>query len=201
MQNTPTQEMKQITYLPTTERVEVESYPYGRLRATAFFGLEFKKGKGFRTTFQTINPKNNRLNAVKNSTYSSIMAMYEAENGHIKYVSFNLYGVEEINKAAHFMHENFNLYTPEQIEDIASSFFVHLKASAKAIVIYCGANFEEVKPILDPAVTAAIKMIKDPTTNIFDSLAVDVEKYEATKDPNFQPFRTTEAVPLSSMMQ
>ena len=185
-----------MKFFPTNHKAESNDYPYGRLRTTAFFGLEFKKGKGFRTTFQTINPKNNRLNAVKNSTYNSIMAMYEAENGHIKYVSFDMYGVEGINKAAHFMYENFNLYTPEQIEDIASSFFVHLKASAKAIVIYCGANFEEVKPILDPAVTAAVKMIKDPTINIFNSLAVDVEKYEATKDPNFKAFRTSTAIPL-----
>jgi hypothetical protein len=190
-----------MKFLPTNHRAEVTEYPYGRLRTSAFFGLEFKKGKGFRTIFQTINPKNNRLNAVKNSTYSPIIAMYEADNGHIKYVSFNLYGIEEINKAAQFMYKNFNLYTPEQIEYIASLFFVHLKASAKAIVIYCGANFEEVKPILDPAASAAVKMIKDPTTNIFDSLAVDVEKYEATKDPNFKAFRTTAAVPLSSMMQ
>jgi hypothetical protein len=189
-----------MKFFPTNHKAESNNYPYGRLRTTAFFGLEFKKGKGFRTTFQTINPKNNRLNAVKNSTYSPIMAMYEADNGHIKYVSFNLYGIEEINKAAQFMHENFNLYTPEQIEHIASLFFVHLKASAKAIVIYCGANFEEVKPILDPAVSAAVKMIKEPTTNIFNFLAVDIEKYEATKDPNFKAFRTTTAVPLSSMM-
>jgi hypothetical protein len=190
-----------MKFLPTNYRAESNNYPYGRLRTTAFFGLEFKKGKGFRTTFQTINPKNNRLNAVKNSTYSPIMAMYEAENGHIKYVSFNLYGVEGINKAAQFMYENFNLYTPEQIEHIASLFFVHLKASAKAMVIYCGANFEEVKPILDPAVTTAVKMIKDPTINIFECLAVDLEKYEALKDPNFKAFRTTSAIPLSSMMQ
>jgi hypothetical protein len=190
-----------MKFLPTNHKAEVTEYPYGRLRTSAFFGLEFKKGKGFRTTFQTINPKNYRLNAVKNSTYSPIMAMYEAENGHIKYVSFNLYGIEEINKAAQFMYKNFNLYTPEEIEHIASLFFVHLKASAKAIVIYCGANFEAIKPILDPAITAAVKMIKDPKTNIFDSLAVDLEKYEATKDPNFKAFRTTTAIPISSMMQ
>jgi hypothetical protein len=62
-------------FFPTTHKAEVNSYPYGRLKATAFFGLEFKRGKGFRTTFQTINPKNGKLNAVKNSTYSPIFVM------------------------------------------------------------------------------------------------------------------------------
>jgi hypothetical protein len=57
------------TYYHTTKKAIVDSYPYGRLRATAFFSLEFKKGKGFRSVFQTINPKNNRLNAPKYSTY------------------------------------------------------------------------------------------------------------------------------------
>jgi hypothetical protein len=188
MNNTQTTGKK---FFPTTHRAEVNSYPYGRLKATAFFGLEFKRGKGFRTTFQTINPKNGKLNAIKNSTYSPIFVMYEEqETGHIKYLSFDLYGEEGINKAAEFMRDNYDLFTAEQIQDICGSMFVHLKAGAKAICVYCGADFEKVKPILDPAVTAVAEGIKTGA-NIFDRVKIDIEALNSCKVEGYQPFKVT----------
>jgi hypothetical protein len=178
-------------FFPTTHRAEVNSYPYGRLKATAFFGLEFKRGKGFRTTFQTINPKNGKLNAIKNSTYSPIFVMYEEqETGHIKYLSFDLYGEEGINKAAEFMRDNYDLFTAEQIQDICGSMFVHLKAGAKAICVYCGADFEKVKPILDPAVNAVVEGIKTGA-NVFDRVKIDIDALNSCKVEGYNPFKVT----------
>lgn len=179
-------------YFKTTEKAEVNSYPYGRLRTTAFFGLEFKAGKGFRTTFQTINPKNGKLNAVKVSTYSPILVMYEEqETNHIKYLSFDLYGNEGINKAGEFMRDNFDLFTPEQIKDICGSLFIHLKAGVKAIVAYCGADFEKVKPIVEDSVNAAVEGIKTGE-NVFERIRVDIDALESCKVPNFNPFKVVE---------
>lgn len=178
-------------FFHTTEIVKVSSYPYGSLKTEATFGLEFKRGKGFRTTFQTKNPKTGKLNNVKKSTYSPILLMYQdAQTGHIKYTGFDLYGIEGINKAAKFLCTNFDLFTKEQIQDICGSLFMHLKASAVAIVNYCGANFEEVKPILEPAVNAAIKGIKTGE-NVFSDIFVNVEQYEKTKVPGYNPFVVT----------
>jgi hypothetical protein len=188
MNNTQTTGKK---FFPTTHRAEVNSYPYGRLKATAFFGLEFKRGKGFRTTFQTINPKNGKLNAIKNSTYSPIFVMYEEqETGHIKYLSFDLYGEEGINKAAEFMRDNYDLFTAEQIQDICGSIFVHLKAGAKAICVYCGADFEKVKPILDPAVNAVVEGIKTGA-NVFDRVKIDIDALNSCKVEGYNPFKVT----------
>jgi hypothetical protein len=200
MQNTPTQEMKQITYLPTTEKIQVDNYPYGRLRATAFFGLEFKQGKGFRTTFQTINPKNGRLNAVKCSTYGEIIVMYKEEGtGHIKYKHISIYHKEDYNKVAKFVHENFNLFTPEQISYIYSLFIMHTKATAKAMVIYCNSNFEDIKPLIEPAIKICLQGIKTGE-NLFSQIYIDAEKLEATKEEGFSPFKTSEPVLLSTLV-
>lgn len=201
MENTQTQQMKQITYLPTTEKIQVDNYPYGRLRTTAFLGLEFKQGKGFRTTFQTINPKNNRLNAVKFSTYNEIIVMYrEEETGHIKYKHFSIYHLTDFNKVAKFVNENFNLFTPEQIEYIYGLFIMHTKVTAKSLVIYCNSKFEDIKPLIEPCIKICMQGIKTGE-NLFNQIFVDAEKLEATKEEGYSPFKikTSEPVLLSTL--
>ncbi len=186
-----TQTTPQVKFFKTTEKAEVDSYPYGRLKTTAFFGIEFKAGKGFRTTFQTINPKTGKLNAVKNSTYSPIFVMYEqAETGHMKYKSFDLYGEEGIIKASKFLFKNYDLFTTNQIKDICASMLVRLKAGAKSICIYCGADFEKVKPILQPAINAVIEGIKTGA-NVFDSVSIDIDALNSCKVPDYKPFKVT----------
>lgn len=186
-----TQTTLQKKFFKTTEKAEVDSYPYGRLKTTAFFGLEFKAGKGFRTTFQTINPKTGKLNAVKVSTYSPIVVMYEdTATNHIKYKSFDLYGEEGINEASIFLRDNYNLFTPEQIKDICGSIFVRLKAGAKAMVVYCGADFEKIKPIIQPAINAVIEGIKTGA-NVFDSVSIDIDALNSCKVPDYKPFKVT----------
>jgi len=176
---------------PTSEKFTVDSYPYGRLRCSATFGVEFKPGKGFRTTFQTINPKTGRVNAVKHSTYSPIIVMYEEQaTKHAKFVHFDFYGDEGINKAAAFLYVYFDLFTPEQIKDICSNLFVHIKASVKSRVIYTGADFERLKPIFQPAIDAVVEGFKTGA-NIFDRVKIDAAAADECKQPDFQPFKVT----------
>ena len=78
--------MENITFLPLFERVQVQDYPYGfRLRTTAEYWIEYKKGKGFRSWFRTINPKNGKWNKEKYWTYHKFARLFREESTqHIK---------------------------------------------------------------------------------------------------------------------
>jgi hypothetical protein len=81
-----------MNILDFNKTYSTDDYPYGRLRCTATFGVEFKANKGTRTCFQTINPKTGRENAVKHSTYSHLIIPVQAENGHYEYMHFDAGG-------------------------------------------------------------------------------------------------------------
>lgn len=97
----------------------VESYPYGRLRTEARFSVEFRKGKGFRSVFQTINPKNGRINNPKHSTYTDFMCMVN-DNGFIKFHGTRFYDIKSIQTGLKFINENFDSLelSSEQMEEI-----------------------------------------------------------------------------------
>jgi hypothetical protein len=179
--------MKQ--YLKTTETATVNNYPYGRLQATVTFSLEFDKKKGFRTVFQSINPKNGRLNAPKKSTYGHLIVQTNTD-GFISSEHHSFNGVKEMNKACKFIAENFDLFTPEQIEYFYIMALAYSKVSMKAAHIYTGASIEALKPIFEPAIKAAMEGC-NTKANTFDKIVIDEQAYEATKDPNFEPFVTT----------
>jgi hypothetical protein len=93
-------------------------YPYGRLRCKITFNLEFKPGKGYRFVSQTTNPKNDRVNAPKRSTYSDFMAMIRNEEGQVRYVSFDFRGYNNISNFISFLNENEISFTPEQSQHL-----------------------------------------------------------------------------------
>ena len=101
-----------------------------------------------------------------------------------------MYGEEGINKAAEFMRDNYELFTTEQIQDICASIFMYLKAGTKAICIYCGADLEKVKPIIDPAVKAVAEGIKTGA-NIFDRVKIDIDALNSCKVEGYNPFKVT----------
>jgi hypothetical protein len=180
-----------MNYKPTTEKLESENYPYGyTLRTTKFDFLEFKKGKGFRHVSQTINPKTGKLNAPKNGTYSPVILLGRDENNHVKSKHLRFYGKEGINKDCQFMAQNYNLFTQEQIKDIFCYIVNVLRAEAKAMVIYCGSEWEQVKPIIEPSVNTAIKGFSTGE-NLFAQIVLDEAALEATKKPDFNPFTVT----------
>jgi hypothetical protein len=184
--------MDSKTFFKTTEKVEVNNYPYGYLKTTAFFSLEHKPGKGFRTVFQTINPKTGKLNKVKNSTYSPVMVMYKEETtGHIKYYSFRFYDNNDKIKDCKFMYEHFDLFTPEQIKDIAGYLLMVLKVDIKAKHIYCGADVNKMLPLYDEAMKTVVKIYKTGE-NLFNQIHIDFEAVEKLQIPDFNPFRKVE---------
>jgi len=183
-------------YFPTAHVATAESYPYGRLRTTAFFGTEFKPSKGYRSTFQTINPKNGRKNAVKNSTYYTLMVLYQnTENGHFDHVGFSMDGDAGINKTAAFCAENFDLFTDDELRYLYGKMLLCTKGSMVASVRYSGAKVEALTPLYDAAVKAISEgyeaIDKKQRVNTFARVVLDVDAIKACADPNFQAFRTT----------
>jgi len=73
----------------------VESYPYGRLRTQARFYIETNKRYGQRFVKQTLNPKTNRWNKPKKSTYAQIKLAGLNEKNHITHISLSMYSSEE----------------------------------------------------------------------------------------------------------
>lgn len=62
----------------------VHDYPYGfRLRTTIRYWVETKKGHGQRMMAQTLNPKTQRWNKPKASTYAPVVMMALDEQDHV----------------------------------------------------------------------------------------------------------------------
>lgn len=178
------------TYFKTTETKSTDNYPYGYKKTTATFGLEFKPKKGFRTVFQTVNPKTGKLNKPKNSTYSPILLMYQNEEGHFKYEAADFYSVEGINKSCDFMHKNFHLFTSDQIKHAYAYLMQVLKAELITTIQYCGANLEDLKPLIGPFITIASQGCKEGS-NVFDKIQLDKEKIDACHVKDYNPFKVT----------
>lgn len=174
----------------TREKVTVDSYPYGSLRTKAFFSIEFRKGKGFRSVFQTLNPKTGRLNAEKKGTYAPVMWMEVAENGFVSFHSMSFNGTKELNKDCAKMAEIFWHFTEEERADIYNYVFCMLKVTVRAKVAYNGADFEEVKKVVNPAVEACVRGIKTKE-NTFAEIVLDEVALEACEKPGYNPFKVT----------
>lgn len=182
-----------MKYIKTTEKVEVKDYPYGfSLRTTLFDTIEFNPKKGYRHVTQTINPKNNRLNNPKKSTYYNFLIRFYDEKNHIKTTTiadFNQ-GVKGINKMAQWVYENFDLLSSEEIQYLYMNMLVYSRVSMQASVTYSGAKFEDLKPFF----TDNIKVINEGisskgTVNVFDKILFDAEGIEFVCVKDFNPFK------------
>jgi beta-galactosidase GanA len=183
-----------IAWYNSTDKITAENYPYGYTqRTTAFYSLEFRTGYGFRQVFQTINPKTGKLNAPKRGTYYPGALLYMNTEGHVKLKALDFYGVEGLNRDCYFIGGHFDLFTAEQITHFYAQAFARLKAETKAMHIYCGADFKDMRPLIDDAIAAAVEGM-NTGANVFDKIRVDVAKWEACKVPGFNPFTTTEVI-------
>jgi hypothetical protein len=180
-----------MQYFPTSHIATVTDYPYGRLRAKAYFGTEFSPKHGFRSTFQTINPKTGRLNAVKNSTYYPISLLYlDPETGHYKHHVRNPSGDEGVNQALDFICQHHSLFTPDELAYIGKYLASIVRAGMIAAVVYCGAEKEKVGELQTPVFTALLKAAKEPTLENFQSVRIDCTALDSLADPNFKAFRS-----------
>ena len=100
--------IKQPLYGHTSEATAyvVADYPYGfRERTQIRYWLENRPGKGFRFVSQTLNPKTDRWNKPKASTYIEFAAgMYLDENDHVQWTGVGSYtdGAKALEFAENF---------------------------------------------------------------------------------------------------
>ena len=90
---------KQPLYGHTSEATAylVDDYPYGfRERTQIRYWLEHKPKKGWRFVSQTLNPKTQRWNKPKASTYADFgAAMYLDEKGHVQWDGIGPYSDDQ----------------------------------------------------------------------------------------------------------
>lgn len=151
------------TYVKTGEKIEIESYPYGGLRTKAYFSVEFNPKHGYRSVFQTINPKTGRLNNPKKSTYVQFKRLYkDAETGHANFEVGNLYDWES-NKKFFAMVLNaiqFEGLDPVELTYLLNQCISWVKLDFVCAQKYCELNADDLKPLYLP-VLAQLKACRD----------------------------------------
>jgi len=154
-----------------TGKVEVKDYPYGRLRTSMFYSVEYVKGKGYRSVRQTINPKTGRLNKEKKSTYSEFMYMYrDAETGYVKFAGYTPNSMETyVDTLRIIENQKINL-TPTQKEDLFASLLNYFKVSAISAVQYKYGTFQMSSET--PDAKKEIELIQENSTNVFKFLII-----------------------------
>lgn len=184
------------TFFPTSEKIQVEGYPYGRLKTTVWFWIEFKKGFGFRSMLQSKDPKTGRMNKPKASTYYPAMVLKkDSDTGHVKSVCLDFNGDDEMTRALGFMAEHFDLFTAEQIHEIFTTVVTMHRVTMKANVVYCGVtDTDALIAVFDPAVTAAVHGFKTGE-NVFSQCLPDYAAVKALTDPNYNPFTVRHYTP------
>lgn len=89
----------------------IEGYPYGRLRCSKRYWLEYKNGFGFRLCSQTTNPKKpgDYWTAVKCSTYTDLAVMgLNPENNYVTWVGIGMYDHDMLEKFAEVYGASFD---------------------------------------------------------------------------------------------
>jgi hypothetical protein len=188
--------MENLKLIPTTEKIVSENYPYGfRDKTTKTDYLEFDFKKGFRHCSMTINPKTGRENNPKKSTYYNLMILGIDENQHCKSFVLDFNGSKEIQRVIDFLKvpENFALFTQRQIEYFYMMLLSFSKVNAKAQVIYCGTDWEDLKPYYETPIKKMVEAVNTKgKENLFSQIVFDWEAIEGLKVPNFQPFKVVQ---------
>lgn len=164
--------MSETKFIPTTEVVTVENYPYGyHHRTTLFDSVEFFPKKGYRHVTQTINPKTGGKNKEKKGVYHPLLLRYYDEKGHIKIWVNSSNGDESINKGFKFIGEHYDLFTNEEKDYIRIHFIGSLALSWKCTIVYTKVP----KEIADSVYKPLINRLKENTdlSNIYSDLFID----------------------------
>jgi hypothetical protein len=144
---------KQIRYMETataskfellTGRQSVDNYPYGRLRCTMYFEVEYVSGKGYRCVTQSINPKNGMLNKPHKSTYSHFSFMVRNnENGHIEFKGFSFYDYDSIIKAQALLKQYNFKFTHKESQDLWALAITCIRGNARYTRLKDGVTTEQ----------------------------------------------------------
>lgn len=187
-----------MQYLSTTTQPSVDNYPYGSLKCKITWSLDFNSRHGFRVVTQTINPKNGRANNPKRGTYSALAVLTKDEKGFISSRHFSFNGGKELIDGITFVSENYELFTPAQITYLYATIYQMMKVHIIAMVQYTGAKQEAIMAILKEPMTAAVRGFKNGG-NTFTECLFDNNALEALKVPDYNPWKTTTAVSLSTL--
>jgi hypothetical protein len=172
---------------PTSQKIEVKNYPYGRKRTSMFFSVEFKPNKGFRGVTQSINPATGKLNKPHNGIYHKIMLLDQTE-GFCKFQVREFYHIEKLAEVCQWLSANFALFTTEERKFLYAELVSFLRLEVYATVAYCGANQADVIKVIDQPMKKAIEGLKNPDNNVFNQITVDLEALEACKVKDYKPF-------------
>lgn len=182
-------EVKETKVFPSTEKITVDSYPYGRKRTTAFFSVEWTKN-GFREVFQTVNPATGLLNKEKKSTYApAILPTFFNGFADFAYAGdFN--GKRQIDSGVLFMESFFEMFTPEQNESIYKHVLALLFVDIKATIIYKGAKKEDILGYYTESIEAAKYGIsRKGAENVYGKIHIDEKAILSHCPENYQPFK------------
>lgn len=177
-----------MKFFPTTATNTNDNYPYGRLRCTKVFGLEFNPKRGFRTVGTTTNPKTGRVNKPKKSTYHEFILMVENGEGHTKYQynSFN----DDANEVCTWLGRHWELFTEEEKKYAYVRALGHVKISLYGIVNWGGASSNDAINLYDPTLKALVEALKTPTVNSWGNIVFPTEEQKsAIKPADFNPFK------------
>lgn len=193
--------MTNLKLTPTDEKIISENYPYGfRLKTTKTDYLEFNAKFGFRHCYTTINPKTGRANTPKKSTYYPIMVLGTDENNHCKSLVYSINGLADIQQAINFLKDtaNFDLFSNEQMHYIYLCLLSATKIDMIARNRYSGVDIEAMKPYyLDNVAILGRGLKHNGMMNVFENVNFDIQALDQLKDPNYNPFRTTETFSLN----
>jgi hypothetical protein len=169
---------------------KVLDYPYGRLKTTMLYSVEFKKGQGFRGIRQSVNPKTGLLNKPKKTTYAPVMLVSVKEDNHTNFISARWYDDSGKDSSNKFMFDNFDLFTKEEVSAIASDVLMRYKADIYAKSTYCNSDVKKLLPLYDNAVKTLVEIIKTGE-NLWDKITVDWTAVDALKEKGYNPFKLT----------
>ncbi len=127
-----------------TEPTTVTDYPYGSLKCSMTFSVEYVKGKGYRQVMQSVNPKTDRVNKPKKSTYTDFLYMYkDAETGHVKFAGWSFGSFDSVTKLIALMKQYQFKFTAEQSEDLWIDIIGGLKISLQYTTKKEGVNNDQ----------------------------------------------------------
>jgi hypothetical protein len=140
-----------------------------------------RNSKGCRSVFQTINPKNNRLNAPKKSTYTNAMFLYTIDsNDHFDTAWFRPDTWLNLNTLIYALSDFREVLTDEAKNDFTLTCIAFSKLNAKMSCAYGKIEWAALQPLVEKSVQCLVEAVNNPEVNLLDAV-VDVAAIDALR--------------------
>jgi hypothetical protein len=155
--------------------IQIDNYPYGfRLKTDKTYSIEFNINKGFRSVETTRDPKSNKWNKPKKSTYSDLIYLIN-KDGFISYgyKSCN-HSYEGVKPLCKFIYDNqkFLNLNNDMLDHIFLLLITHIKISFQ----WTNGNKTELLEVLKPALKDLYKFVKTKDLEILKDVFIDLDK-------------------------